>query len=204
MPTTSIFCRLALLAMILSAAACSRSPKTITMKTPDGKQEIPAPLPATLFSMALVMESQGRHDESEALLRQIVIGHPEYVPAYYELSNQLSRRQRLDDALLVLQAGLKEAPNDPILLNNAGMCHLLRKDYKKALDYFKDASKSDPADNRYKANQALVLAMQGKTDDARALYSSFLTPEQAAQNLKIIEKTRLSEGAKKPASGEKK
>lgn len=187
------FTRISVLAACGLMAACSHAPKTITMKTPDGKHEVMAPLPATLFSMARVLEAQGRHDDSEALLRQLVVGHPDYVLAYYELSDILARQRRLDEALLVLQAGLREAPQDPILLNNAGMCELMRKSYDKAFEYFKKAAAADPADNRYKANQALALAMRGNLNDARAIYGSFLPPEQADQNMKIIEKTRLSE-----------
>lgn len=171
-------------------AGCARSPETITVNTPEGKQKFMAPLPATVYSMARLLESQGKHDEAEAMLRQLIAGHPSFMPAYQELAGSLVGRRQIDDALIVIGAGLKQSPRDPVLLNNAGMCELLRKDYSKALDSFKRAAQANPGDYRAQANLALTLAMQGEVPRARAIYMTFLTAEETEHNLQIIQKTK--------------
>ncbi|MCE5228584.1 tetratricopeptide repeat protein [bacterium] len=188
----------------ISFAGCAHSPGTVTVKTPEGKEEVMAPLPATVYSMARMLESQGRHQEAEAMLRQLIAGHPDFLPAYQELAGMLVRQHRLDDGLKVIEAGLKKAPRDGALLNNAGMCRLLKKDYAKAADYFQRATAANPADTRAQANLALSLGMQGYYQRAREIYLTFLPPEDAEQNIKIIQKSRSAEAPQHVApAGEK-
>ena len=72
------------------------------------------------------------------------------------------RQRRLPEAMKVLEAGLKLSADDPVLLNNTGMCWLIRKRYQNALDYFTKASAIVPENTRYRSNMATALALMGR------------------------------------------
>ena len=85
-----------------------------------------------------------------------------------------------------MDKGLEIAPNDAVLLNNAGVCSLMKHDYEKALDYFKRASIIAPVESRYRANVALALGLTGDTEGARALYYQIVSAKEAEHNMEVI------------------
>ena len=87
----------------------------------------------------------------------------------------------------ILETGLNRNANDPVLLNNIGMCWLIRKQYQKALDYFTQASGIIPENTRYRSNMATVLALMGRSEEALALYKQILPEQVAQQNVSILQ-----------------
>ena len=86
-----------------------------------------------------------------------------------------------------MEAGLELRPNDPILLNNTGMCWLIRKRYQNALDYFTNASSVVPENTRYRSNMATALALMGRSEEALALYRQILPEEAAQENVRLLQ-----------------
>jgi serine/threonine-protein kinase len=96
------------------------------------------------------------------------------------------RQRRISEAMKVLESGLQVNPNDSVLINNMGMCWLIRKDYEKALQFFTTAAGLVPENTRYRSNMATALALMGRRNEALSLYKQVLTEEEAEENIQIL------------------
>ncbi len=148
------------------------------------------PRAKTLYAMARILLSQGREEQGELVLLRVIADHPRFIPAYCELAELRMGQGRLDDALRRLSQGREFSPRDPILLNNAGVCLLLKGDYSAALDYFTLAANVLPHEDRYRANMALALGMMGREDESSDLYGQVVPVEWADYNLGVIQEMR--------------
>ena len=148
------------------------------------------PEPDTLFSMARIYVAQGRDDQAEAALREVVNQAPDFVRAYEELAHLYVRRDLVDGAVAALEVGLQHQADDPVLLNDLGVCKLLQKDPAAAVEAFIRAAALEPDNARPRANLALALALQGRDDEALALWQQVIRPSEAAQNLELVKQAR--------------
>ncbi|MHC4982332.1 MAG: tetratricopeptide repeat protein [Planctomycetota bacterium] len=144
------------------------------------------PTPKTLHAMARIFASQGREAEASFVLNKVIEEHPKFLPTYVELAEIHMRARQVDPAIEVLTKGLKVAPDEPILLNNIGMCWLLNKQYDRALKMFSKASAAEPNDARYRANMAVALGLAGRYDEALAVYKQVLGAADAHFNLAVL------------------
>ena len=144
------------------------------------------PTPKTLYAMTRILIAKGRESEADYMLRKIIQEHPHFMPAYVELAEMHMRHRRIEPAVAVLSAGLKASPNDAVLLNDIGMCWMVKGDYARALTMFKQAAAAMPANARYRGNMALALGMMGRYEESLALYEQLLAPADAHDNLAII------------------
>ena len=150
-----------------------------------------APDAQTLHSMARLYAAQGRDADAEIALRNLVTTTPDFTPAYEELARLYVRRDQLDGAIVALTVGLEHAPDDAVLNNDLGVCHLLAKDPVAAAAAFTRAAALAPDDARPRGNLALSLALQGRTDEALALWNQILPPGEARRNLELARKGKL-------------
>lgn len=146
----------------------------------------PRPTARTLATMATILTSQGKFSESEALLRKAIQEHPEYVPAYDHLAELYMHVGNTELAILTLSAGLEQNPDNPRLLNNLGMCWLVRKDYEKALEAFVKSAGLAPNKAKYRSNMAVALAMLGRYEEARSLFEQVMTAKESEHNLRVL------------------
>jgi tetratricopeptide (TPR) repeat protein len=133
---------------------------------------------------------QGRDDQAEVVLTKIIREHPRFTPAYNTLAELKMRQRRTDEAIQILSGGLEMEAYDPVLLNNLGMCWMIKRKYEKALEYFTAAAGVNPQSARYRANMAVCLAFLGRDVEALSLYRQILPDKQASQNLQIIQAAR--------------
>lgn len=153
------------------------------------------PTPKTLLSMADILAAQGKDKECESVLSSCVRQHPGFAPAYNSLAELQMRQGRVADAARVLSGALQRWPDDPVLLNNLGMCFLLRRDYETALGHFTRAAASAPKSEKYRANMATCLGMLGRDAEALALLRQILPEEQAAHNADVLKRAREKAGS---------
>jgi tetratricopeptide (TPR) repeat protein len=126
------------------------------------------PAPKTLYAMARILGLQGKDAECEYMLVRIIREHPDFLPAYCHLAELQLRQRRSDEAVATLRAAWRISPSDPVILNNLGMCLLLKAEYKDALDLFSQAAAAMPQDARYRANMATALGMIGRYEESLA------------------------------------
>ena len=144
------------------------------------------PTAKTLYAVSKVLIAQGKEAEAQALLIKITCQYREFLPAYCDLAEMQIRTVGPDQAIETLSAGLAVVPNDPVLLNNVGMCWLLKGENERALEAFTKAAASAPLEGRYRSNMATALAMMGRQGESFALYRQVLSPSDADFNVGVL------------------
>jgi len=90
------------------------------------------PTAKTLCAMADILATQGRDSECEYVLRRVLREHPEYLPAYNSLAELQMRQGLTREAIETLGTALGLHPGEPTILNNLGMCRIVRGEYEDA------------------------------------------------------------------------
>ena len=72
------------------------------------------------------------------------------------------------------------------MLSNLGLSYALSHDLPRAESVLREAAASPRADARERQNLALVLALQGKFNEAEQVSMHDLTPQQAKENVAAI------------------
>lgn len=184
----------ALLAAVLPA--CTTTTETFSDFTAPGKHADAAledvvngdkpPTAKSLHAAARICKSQGRDASSEILFNRLLNQFPDYMPAYNELAELYVRNDMIDSAIQTLRTGLAHAPDDTVLLNNLGMCHLLKRQYGSAVDSFTEATAHQPVNARNRANLAVGLALMGRAEEAYALFLQVLPSREAHHNMGVL------------------
>ncbi len=161
-------------------------------------RELP-PNAKTLYSMATILASQGKDTDCEFVLRRCIHEYPRFTPAYNSLAELQMRQARVNEAVDMLSEALRIRPQDPVLLNNLGMCLLVRKEYEKALGHFTRAAGLVPESEKYRANMATALGLLGRQEESFALLQQVLPEDQAKHNAEILRKAREKEVTPTPS-----
>jgi len=166
----------------------SNSPRFDKAQTKfDAQKDLP-PSSKTLYSMADILATQGKDKECEFVLRRCISQYPEFIPAYNSLAELQMRQGRVHEAIALLSGALQIRPKDPVLLNNLGMCFLIRKEYAKALDHFTQAGGVVPESEKYRANMATALGLMGRQEESLALLEQVLPEDKARHNAEVLRK----------------
>lgn len=175
-------------------AGCASSnrplvPPSSEVNTPDAEFENSADRPPsakTLYSMAQILEIQGNDPAAEYVLHKLVAQYPRFMPGYNDLAELQMRQRRLDDAMATLTAALRISPDQAVLVNNLGMCHLFQGEYEQSLRQFTRATALRPDDARYRGNLAMALGMLGRYDESLAVYQEILPARDAHYNVGVL------------------
>lgn len=148
------------------------------------------PTTKTLYAMADILAAQGKDSECEYVLQRIIQQEPRFLPAYNSLAELQMRQRRISEAIKTISSGLQIYPKDPVLLNNLGMCWMVRRDYEKAMEMFTRAAGVMPGNTRYRANMATALGLMGRDEESLSIFRQILPENQAAHNLNVIREAR--------------
>ena len=148
------------------------------------------PTTKTLWAMADILAAQGKDSECEYVLKQIIQNDPKFLPAYNSLAELQMRQGQPNAATATLQDALRIGLDDPVLLNNLGMCRLVRRDYENALMVFDKAAAIAPENTKYRANMAVALGLMGREEESLALFKQVLPEDQAAHNVEVLRQAR--------------
>ncbi|WP_244427072.1 tetratricopeptide repeat protein [Methyloferula stellata] len=128
----------------------------------------------------------GRLQEAANVLSH---AHTPEQPNWSILSAQGSVADQLGDhaqAQNYYEAALKIAPDQPEVLSNLGLSYALSKHLPQAETTLEKAVAQPNADMRVRQNLALVLALQGKFNEAQTIAARDLSPVDAATNVESI------------------
>jgi Flp pilus assembly protein TadD len=145
----------------------------------------------TLQLTARVLAAKGNTEQAGFILNRLAADYPDHVGTYTEGAEVLLVEGRVAEAIGWLNRGLERMPNEPVLLNDRGMCHLLASDLAAATRDFKAAYLADPGDADYVANLALARALAGNEEVATELWSRVLSPADVAKNLALCRKASV-------------
>ena len=121
------------------------------------------------YELAMLYERQGRYDELETQLRQVIALDPDHAHAYNALGYTLAdRNQRLPEALDLITQALELQPDDPFILDSMGWVKFRMGDKPAALDYLSRAYAQRPEAD-IAAHLAEVLWAEGKRQQAEEM-----------------------------------
>ncbi|MDD9908942.1 MAG: tetratricopeptide repeat protein [Ahrensia sp.] len=98
-------------------------------------------------------------------------------------------------ARIEYQKALALSPNEPSVLSNIGMSHLLEGDQRAAETYLRRAMEQPKADSRVRQNLALVVGLQGRFDEAEQIAAGELPPAEAQANIAFLRKMLSEQNA---------
>ncbi len=147
----------------------------------------------TLQMTVRVLATKGDTAGAGQVARKMLLEHPEALESYSESAELLVKSGRFQDAVGVLSRGLEVLPDQALLLNNRGLCHLLLGDLERATRDFEAAHSADARDADYIGNLALVNALAGDLESeqtARRLWARVLPSAAVEQNLELARAAR--------------
>ena len=98
----------------------------------------------------------------------------------------LDQMGRSTEAQQTYATALKIVPGEPSILSNLGLSYALTNDLPNAETTLRRAFADPRADMRVRQNLALVLALEGKYDEAQQVAGRDLTAAEASQNIAYI------------------
>ena len=148
------------------------------------------PMAKTLYAMADILATQGKDSDCEFVVKRIIQERPQFLPAYNSLAELQMRQGRINEAIDTISRGLRIRSMDSVLLNNLGMCWIVRRDYEKALEMFTRAAGVMPDNAKYHANMAVALGLMGRYEESLFLLKQVLPEDQANHNLNVLREAR--------------
>ncbi|MHA1213387.1 MAG: tetratricopeptide repeat protein, partial [Candidatus Heimdallarchaeota archaeon] len=129
--------------------------------------------PFALFALAIARAAQGDLDSGEAILQQVLLMHPEYPDADYNLGVIYLKKEEYTDAIHALKKALNLEPKNHPVYWMLGQVYESLGEIPEALDAYHEAVQTSPNPMGYgfigldftqKAKEAIKrLRLDGKT-----------------------------------------
>jgi len=138
----------------------------------------------TTFGLAQI--ALGQPQNALRALALVAQSEPENWRVRSALGAALDQTGRFQEARLAYQEALALHPNDPRILTNLGVSHLLEGDPNAAEPILRQASQLPGAPLQARQNLSIALALMGRFQEAEALQLADLPPAQAAANIAYL------------------
>lgn len=109
---------------------------------------------------------------------------PSFYPAYANLSTMYADAGRLEEAVFLLDKGLKQLPKQPDLLYAKAMLQIRQRDYRRALSLLSEAY--DQAPQRADIAYAYAIALHDTGSPPRAITVLEKTLEEAPNDVQVL------------------
>ncbi len=122
------------------------------------------------ISMAFILSTfEWNWNASEAFYRRAIALNPGFSRArQWYATDYLALVGRFDEAVTESQIALHLDPLSPLMLEGCGYVHMLRRDYKAALELYRQLSELDPVFWKAYSSLGRVLSLLGRYDEAIA------------------------------------
>jgi len=139
--------------------------------------------PEIKYDLGMLYERQGRFDEFETLMRQVIDLRPDDANAYNSLGYTFAdQNTRLDEARDLLEQALELEPDNPYILDSVGWYFYRIGDHQAAREYLERSYELMPA-AEVAAHLGEVLWQQGQRDKARRLWRAALEKDPTSEVL---------------------
>lgn len=98
----------------------------------------------------------------------------------------LDQSGRNGDARAVYTQALLIAPGEAALEANVGLSHAMSNDLAQAEAHLRKATQMRGVTSQIRQNLALVICLQGRFDECRAMYAAELPPDQVESNMSYV------------------
>lgn len=139
--------------------------------------------PEIKYELAMVYAEQGRYEDIEPLLRQVIALQPLNANAYNALGYTFADlNKNLDEAQDLLEQALELEPNNPYILDSVGWYLYRVGDYQAALEYLLRSYEQLP-EAEVAAHLGEVLWAKGRRDEAIDVWRNALRQEKTNYSL---------------------
>lgn len=157
-------------------------------------QEIPGS-PQIKYDLAMLYERQGKVEEFETLMREVIDLDPDNANAYNSLGYTFADQNRnLEEAQALLDRALELDPENPYIQDSVGWFFYRTGDLQAALEYLERSYRQLPA-AEVAAHLGEVLWALGRRDDARRIWNEGLDLD--ADN-RVLRETMQRFGVSRP------
>jgi Flp pilus assembly protein TadD len=98
----------------------------------------------------------------------------------------MAKQGRYTDAVPFYERALTLSPNNPAVMNNLAMAYAMTGDAKKAEQILRQAVSASGATPKIRENLALVLGLQGRYDESKAVAAGVLNSDAASANASYL------------------
>lgn len=139
-----------------------------------------------LVNYAKALSAAGRFDQALNIVERAIDPTAPNWNALLVKGAILDQQGRNAEARRVYGTALKIAPNQPSLHANLGLSYMMTNDLDKAEAELRTAVKLPGATGQIRQNLALVLGLQGRFEESRALFAAELPADQVEANMAYI------------------
>ncbi|WP_297106783.1 tetratricopeptide repeat protein [uncultured Devosia sp.] len=135
---------------------------------------------------AKALTAAGRFDQSIQVLRNVIRPDAPDWNALLVLGATLDQTGRHDEARQVYGQAAIIAPGEASIETNLGLSYAMTNDLVAAEKHLRRAVQMRGANTQTRQNLALVVGLQGRFDECRAIYAAELPPEQVEANMAYV------------------
>lgn len=139
-----------------------------------------------LINYAKALSAAGRFDQALNIVERAIDPTAPNWNALLVKGAILDQQGRNAEARQVYDTALKIAPNQPSLHANLGLSYMMSNDLDKAEAELRIAVKLPGATGQVRQNLALVVGLQGRFEESRALFAAELPADQVEANMAYI------------------
>jgi Flp pilus assembly protein TadD len=135
---------------------------------------------------AKALSAAGRYDQALSVITDAIQPDAPDWNALLVKGAVLDQMGRNDEARATYQQAMLIAPNEPSLEANLGLSYAMTNDLGQAESYLRTAVGMRGATSKVRQNLALVVGLEGRFDEARALFAAELAPDQVEANMAYV------------------
>lgn len=144
--------------------------------------------PELLYEAGMLSDALGRYDESEQLLRRLILVKPDYAQAYNALGySMLVRNVHVADALALVEKALQLSPDDYAIMDSVGWGYFLNGRIDESIEMLRRAYAGNP-DPEIAAHLGEALWKRGDKDEAQHIWQDSLKAHPDSAPLKDVMK----------------
>lgn len=147
--------------------------------------------PDLLYETGMAADMNGEHDVFEKLMRKLIQLKPDHAHAYNALGySLLERKERIPEAMELVEKALQLAPDDPAIMDSMGWGHYRSGNLDESIKMLRRAYSANP-DPEIAAHLGEVLWQRGNKDEAKRIWQDSLKANQGNAQLQAVMKRFL-------------
>src|SRR3989338_2300644 len=144
--------------------------------------------PDLLYETGMAADLNGEHEVFEKLMRKLIQIKPDHAHAYNALGySLLERRERIPEAMELVEKALQLAPDDPAIMDSVGWGHYRSGNFDESVKLLRRAYAANP-DPEIAAHLGEVLWQRGDKEEAKKIWRDSLKANQGNAQLQAVMK----------------
>ena len=138
------------------------------------------------IAYAKALTASGRFDQSLTVLQNVIRPDAPDWNALLVMGATLDQMARHDEARRIYVQAAVMAPGEASIETNLGLSYAMTNELATAEQHLRRAVQMRGANTQTRQNLALVVGLQGRFEECRALYAAELPPDQVEANMAYV------------------